>query len=310
MKKKLYWGLLLLLLGAFTFYSCSSKDDVPQGEDKTTVSFEFESNTLVESKANTNTDPVLCVESNVPMNMQIVVKNVATNIETTFSVPVSQLNGKYKTDPYELPAGAYKVMSVLVYNSSAPAHIIYAGVKTGAPFAMFVPAGYLMEEQEFALLKFTKPTVGLYVLCVKENNAADFGMPKFEISPIEVICFDLFFNVCDEFKEHFVGAGTISVLSAISDQVLYSDTFAEGNIGTICFANNLELPDRNELYKIKVDFNSPYQAYSFMQEITVEQLMYFQQWTNWDVSMNAVHVVLCDPQSTEKRIYEGMNDIQ
>lgn len=305
----------MLLMGTFVFYSCSSKDDVPAVDDeKSYVTFEFDANTLVsQTKAVTgneipNPTTTLCLENKTPMSVQIVVKNSAGALTTIGPVTVSDFNGKLKTDPYELPAGTYTVMSVIVYNTSIPTQIIYSGVLEGAPFAKFVPNGYFMEKQTFEVLKYTKPTVSLYVLCAKSYTATEFGMPKFELNRIEVTCFDLFFNVCDQYSEHFVGEGTIKVWSNVNNQpgaTLYSDQFGEGNIATICFADNKEIQDLNESYFIQVIFNAPYAAYSFIQKISVVDLLKFKTWGNFDTSMNAVHVVLCDPKADPKVLFPG-----
>lgn len=312
MKNKTLLSLFLTLtMGLFVFNSCTSKDEASQGDEKASVSFEFDGNTLVSntkgipSDGEVVPDPLACVKNDVPMKVQIVVKNNTSLAETTIDMPVTTFNNKYKTNPYELPAGSYTVMSVIVYNANTPAQIIYSGVKSPSDLALFVPQGFLMEEQTFTVEKWTKPVVPVYVLCVKDYNATDFGMPKFEINRIEVSCFDVFFNVCDQYKEHFVGAGRISVLSADGSQVIYSDTFASGDIATICFANNLEIQDKDESYQIKVEFDSPYEAYSFTQVITVTDLLKFQQWTGWSSTMNAVHVILCDPQARDKALFYG-----
>lgn len=304
----------MLLMGTFVFYSCSSKDDVPAVDDeKSYVTFEFDANTLVsQTKAVTgdetpNPSTTLCLENNVPMSVQIVVEK--GGVQTTIGpVVVSDFNGKLKTDPYELPAGTYTVMSVIVYNTSNPSQIIYSGVLEGAPFAKFVPNGYFMEKQTFEVLKYTKPTVSLYVLCAKNYTATEFGMPKFELNRIEVTCFDLFFNVCDKYSEHFVGEGAINVWSNVNNEpgaILYSDEFGNGNIATICFADNQEIGDLNESYFIQVKFNAPYDNFDVLQKITVADLLNFKAWSNFDTSMNAVHVVLCDPEGP-KVVFPGI----
>ena len=314
MKKKALWSLFLTLtMGLFVFNSCTSKDDVPQENEMASVSFEFDANILVSKSKAVDpgtvpvSNPTECADLNIPKSVQIVVKN-NSGVATTINMPLALFNGKYKTNPYELPAGTYTVMSAIVYNTAIPSQIIYSGVKSPSTFAPFIPNGYLMESQTFTVLKYTKPTIPVYVLCVKDHNATDFGMPKFEVNRIEVTCFDLFFNVCDEYKEHFVGAGTIKVWTDVNGQpgaVLYSDTFGDGDIATVCFANNIEISnDASEKYIIQVVFTN-YPAYNFTQPLTVAQLLQFKQWTNWVSTMNAVHVELCDPRGT-KGIFFGL----
>lgn len=305
----------MLLMGTFMFYSCSSKDDGPAIEDNTSlVSFEFDANTLVSNtkaiSGSETPDPTttLCVDGSIPLTVLIKLKGPSGDLVLP-ELSVKSFNGILKTDPYELPSGDYTVMSVTVFNTSNPSQVIYSGVLDGAPFAKFVPDGYLMEKQSFKLLKYTKPTVKLYVLCARNYTATDFGMPKFELNRIEVTCFDLFFNVCDEYSEHFVGEGTINVwdkLPSNGGKVLYTDEFGSGNIATICFADNMENKnDASETYQIQVEFKAPYSAYSFIQQISVEDLLKFKIWSNFDNSMNAVHVVLCDPKANPKVLFPG-----
>lgn len=314
----------MLLMGTFMFYSCSSKDDGPAIEDNTSlVSFEFDANTLVSNtkaiSGSETPDPTttLCVDGSIPLTVLIKLKGPSGDLVLP-ELSVKSFNGILKTDPYELPSGDYTVMSVTVFNTSNPSQVIYSGVLDGAPFAKFVPDGYLMEKQSFKLLKYTKPTVKLYVLCARNYTATDFGMPKFELNRIEVTCFDIFFNVCDDKQEHFVGAGTIGVYNEQGTTLLYSDVFnggtlvngeqTAGNIATVCFADNMEIRDNTtEKFKIKVVFNAPFAAYNFEQVISVDNLLKFKTWKNFDTSMNAVHVVLCGPNDP-KVLFPGYHE--
>lgn len=300
-------------MGTFMFYSCSSKDDGPAvDEEKSYVTFEFDANTLIsQTKAVTgdetpNPTTTLCVDGSIPLSVLIKLNGPGGEIVLP-ELSVKSFNAILKTDPYELPSGTYTVMSVTVFNTSNPSQVIYSGVLEGAPFAKFVPDGYFMEKQTFEVLKYTKPTVSLYVLCAKNYTATEFGMPKFELNRIEVTCFDLFFNVCDKYSEHFVGEGTINVWSNVNNEpgaILYSDEFGNGNIATICFADNQEIGDLNESYFIQVKFNAPYNNFDVLQKITVADLLNFKAWSNFDTSMNAVHVVLCDPEGP-KVVFPG-----
>lgn len=300
-------------MGTFMFYSCSSKDDGPAvDEEKSYVTFEFDANTLIsQTKAVTgdetpNPTTTLCVDGSIPLSVLIKLNGPGGEIVLP-ELSVKSFNAILKTDPYELPSGTYTVMSVTVFNTSNPSQVIYSGVLEGAPFAKFVPDGYFMEKQTFEVLKYTKPTVSLYVLCAKNYTATEFGMPKFELNRIEVTCFDLFFNVCDKYSEHFVGEGTINVWSNVNNEpgaILYSDEFGNGNIATICFADNQEIGDLNESYFIQVKFNAPYNNFDVLQKITVADLLNFKAWSYFDTSMNAVHVVLCDPDGP-KVVFPG-----
>lgn len=294
----------MLLVGSFYFYSCSSKEDVSQGDETQSVSFEFDAYTVVsQSKAVGDSVPVgdytLCKSPNVPMSVSIKLNEIPTPIV----LDVKMMGGVYKTDPYELPVGTYTVNSVTVFNSSSPSQVIYSGVAVGSLLSKFVPGpesgsnSYFMGEQQFSLMKYTKPTVKLYVLCAKGFTATAFGMPKFEINRIEVTCFDLFINVCNETKEHFVGEGKLQVwdkLPAQGGKLLFEDTFGDGNIATLCFADNTSISDLSEKYQIAVVFTGKPAVY---QEMTVADLLKFHQWKNWNATMNAVHVNWCDDQA-------------
>ncbi|MGL4332694.1 MAG: hypothetical protein ACRCZQ_02720 [Bacteroidales bacterium] len=314
MKKNILLSLLTLLCGAFMFYSCSTKDDVPQADETGAISFEFDANTVMsQTKAVGDSVAIpgydLCVSPNTPMKVSIKLNGIAAPIE----LDVKLFGSVYKTDPYELPAGTYKVDKVIIFNPSNPSQIYYSGVMPGASFSKFVPVpstgSYLMTEQQFTVLKYTKPTIKLYVLCAKGFNATNFGMPKFEIDRIEVTCFDLFFNVCDKNREHVVGEGMIEVYDKQGGTLLYSDAFnggtldqngnptSEGNIATLCFANDLTKDDATETYYIKITFTntnmlSPVKVFSGV--ATVKDLLLFKKSPRWDPTMNAVHIFLCD----------------
>lgn len=315
MKKNIIWSLLTFVCSTFFFYACSTKDDVPQTTDETaSVTFEFDANTIAsETKGNLPTDPVavpgitLCNTNNVPLSVDIKLTG-PTGVVNIIGEAVKEFNGKYKTNPYELPAGTYTVNAVTVYNAPTST-VIYSGVKTPSTFAAFVPAGYFMDQQTFTLAKYTKPTVPFYVLCARDYNATDFGMPKFELNRIEVTCFDMFFNVCDKNGEHMVGVGTIKVYDEENGTLLYQDAFdggvldddgnptSEGNIATLCFADDLTKDNATESYYIVVNFTNPDMLNSqntFAGEATVEDLLKFKDSPNWSVSMNALHLIICD----------------
>lgn len=315
MKKNIVWSLLTLLCGTFFFYACSTKDDVPPATDETaSVTFEFDANTIASgTKGNLPSDPVavpgvtLCNTDNVPLSVDIKLTGPNGVVNIT-AEEVKEFNGKYKTNPYELPAGTYTVNAVTVYNASTST-VIYSGVKTPSTFAAFVPAGYFMDQQTFTLAKYTKPTVPFYVLCAKDYNATDFGMPKFELNRIEVTCFDIFFNVCDKNGEHMVGVGTIKVYDKENGALLYQDAFdggvldnegnptSEGNIATLCFADDLTKNNATESYYIVVNFTNPdmlNSQHTFAGEATVEDLLKFEDSPSWSVSMNALHLIVCD----------------
>ncbi len=315
MKKNIVWSLLTLLCGTFFFYACSTKDDVPQATDETaSVTFEFDANTIASgTKGNLPSDPVavpgvtLCNTDNVPLSVDIKLTGPNGVVNIT-AEEVKEFNGKYKTNPYELPAGTYTVNAVTVYNASTST-VIYSGVKTPSTFAAFVPAGYFMDQQTFTLAKYTKPTVPFYVLCAKDYNATDFGMPKFELNRIEVTCFDIFFNVCDKNGEHMVGVGTIKVYDKENGTLLYQDAFdggvldnegnptSEGNIATLCFADDLTKNNATESYYIVVNFTNPNMLSTqttFAGEASVEDLLKFKDSPSWNVSMNALHLIVCD----------------
>ncbi|MGL5787829.1 MAG: hypothetical protein ACRCX4_13590 [Bacteroidales bacterium] len=314
MKKNLFWSLLTLLVGTFMFYSCSTKEDAPQTEEMTSVSFELNANTIssgtkgeLPENPEVLPDPALCNEDNVPLSVDLKLTGPLGSVDIT-GLEVKEFNGKYKTDPYELPAGTYTVNAVTVYNSSSST-VIYSGVKSPSKFSPFVPAGYFMDQQQFTLLKYTKPVVAFYVLCAKNYNASDFGMPKFELNRMEVTCFDIFFNVCDKNGEHVVGTGSIKVYDREEGTLLYSDTFdggtldannnptSEGNIATLCFANDLTKDNASESYYIVVKFTNPNMLNTqsvFSGTATVEDLLKFKDSPRWDASMNALHLIVCD----------------
>lgn len=318
MRKNVFWSLLTLLLTSFVFYSCSTKEDAPQSEETNPVTFEFDANMVVSKTAPADPGYVavpgyeLCKTPNVPMKVSIKLAEVADPI----ILDVKSFDGVYKTDPYELPANkTYTVSSVIVYNSVIPSQVIYSGVVSPSLLSTFVPGptsgptSYFMGQQQFTVLPYTKPTVKLYVLCTKDYNATDFGMPKFEINRIEVTCFDLFFNVCTRTREHVVGQGTIEVYDQQGGKLLYSDDFnggavdqhgnptSAGNLATICFGDDLTKDNATESYYIKVIFTNPDMLnpnHIFSGVATVEDLLKFKQSPRWDVSMNALHLLVCD----------------
>lgn len=294
MKRMISWSLLTLLLGIFFFYSCTTKDDVPQvDENLSEVTFEFDAQKVFDSKATEFTKDYYTCVGDLTGKLEVLIDlNGKTKLPDPIAVELLP-NGKLKTAPQFLLSGDYTVNSVIVTLGGVP---IYAGVMPGANFATFIPnTNELMTNKTFTVTNYTKPTINLWVLCAKGENATNFGMPKFELNMVDVTCFDLFFNVCDENGEHQVGEGTIEVYSADGQTKYFTDEFGEGNIGTICFPDYRDISDNDaEKYMIKVTVDntkSGKQVYTNV--VSVNQLKNFKNEGHWNPAMNAIHVVIC-----------------
>ncbi|MGL4994089.1 MAG: hypothetical protein ACRC6R_08235 [Bacteroidales bacterium] len=285
-------GFGVIAFAIFAFNACSSKDSTEVPSSGQEVTFQLDAKTVMETKA-AIAGYTECNDTNIPLQVSIVLSG--TEDVVISDEPVNLFGDNYKTAPILLKSGEYTVESVTVYNGTT---VIYSGVKAPAEFATFIPDGYLMGEQKFTVTDYTKPTVPLYVLCAKGEPANKFGMPKFQINRIEVNCFDLFFNVCDPTKgnEHEVGTGMISVYDKVDGNLLYSDEFGEGNIATLCFANDLTKLDAEEVYYIEVVLNNSFLVgtpVTLSGNATVEQLLKYKEASNWDEDMNAIHVQYC-----------------
>lgn len=316
---KTYKLFFALLLGAFFYTGCSTNEQPVNPDSSNAVTFQFDAKKVFDTKALTAIEGYQQCMGDIAINtMAVDITLVGPETKTLTNVPVKLFGDNLKTDPIELKSGTYTVTNVIVYSGSTP---IYAGViddqnpATELPlFASFIPSTELMGNKKFTLDNYTKPTITLFVLCAQKEPATNFGMPKFELNRIEVTCFDIFVNVCDQYGEHVVGEGTVYLMphnansnTAMPDfsKALYQDDFnggtivngqptTAGDIATLCFPNNMEIADNEEVYDLVFYIKNALDQQIFTQTVTVENLLKFKESDLWDESMNAIHVEYCD----------------
>lgn len=310
--------LLVLLFGAFLYTGCSTNDQPNNTEETNTVTFQFDAKKIFDTKALSAVEGYQqCMGGIDPEKLVVDISLTGPETKVLTNVPVKLFGDNLKTDPIELKSGEYTVTNVIVYSGSTP---VYAGViddqnpATELPlFAAFIPSAELMGNKKFTLDSYTKPTITLFVLCAQKEPATNFGMPKFELNRIEVTCFDIFVNVCDQYGEHVVGEGTVYLMphnansnAAMPDfsKALYQDNFnggtivngqptTAGDIATLCFPNNMEIADNEEIYDLVFHITNALSQQIFTQTVTVENLLKFRESDLWDETMNAIHVEYC-----------------
>ncbi|MGL5787828.1 MAG: hypothetical protein ACRCX4_13585 [Bacteroidales bacterium] len=311
--------LLMGLLSLFLYTSCNTNDQ-PGGteEQSTQISFQFDAKKIFDSKAYTAEDGFNKCLSDININtLAVDITLIGPENKTLTNIPVKLFGDVLKTDPIDLKSGIYTVINVIVYSGGIP---VYAGVvddqdpSTPLPvFASFIPTEELMGNKKFTLQLYTKPTVSLYVLCAYKEPASNFGMPKFELNFIEVTCFDIFINVCKPNGEHIVGEGAVYLLpyntpliGAEPDysKALYKDVFNggvvdgkpdnAGDIATVCFPNNLQIPDNQEVYELLLVIDNAVGQRILKYVVTVEDLLRYKESELWDDKMNAIHIEYCN----------------
>ncbi|MGL4805301.1 MAG: hypothetical protein ACRDD8_04240 [Bacteroidales bacterium] len=307
-------SLLCILLGAFLYTGCSTNDQPDNSTEINTVTFQFDAKKVFDTKALSAIEGYQqCLGNTDVSTLYVDIALTGPETKVLTNVPVKLFGDNLKTDPIELKSGEYTVTNVIVYSGTTP---LYAGVVAANPlplFAPFIPAEELMGNKKFTLQNYTKPTITLFVLCAQKEPATNFGMPKFELNRIEVTCFDIFVNVCDKYGEHVVGEGTVYLMphnaasnGAMPDfsKALYQDTFnggtiangqpaTAGDIATLCFPDNMEIADNNEVYDLVFHITNALEQQIFTQTVTVENLLKFKESDLWDESMNAIHVEYC-----------------
>lgn len=307
----------------FGFYSCSEEDDYISKEgDMGQVEFSIDSKKLVDTRVEVTQDYTACNPYNEGLYVTINLKKMdkdKTDWDTAddhpaITKPLKLYGGVLKAEPHELDATKkYRVELVSVHNQSKTQYY-HSSVAHGSTYAVFIPEGKHNSEQVFTVKPYTKENQELFVLCARGENANSFGMPKFGLHRINVTCFDLFINVCDENQEHVVGEGTLNLyegkrnpdgtITKSNDTPIYSDEFGSGDLATLCFPDDLTIPNKadytqsTELFYVEAVFtNYTPESIGATQGfgVTLEQLLLYKDATNinWDSSMNAVHLWLC-----------------
>lgn len=311
--------LILAVTGLLLYTGCSTNEQQPVDEQKSEVTFQFDAKALIDSKIASLTDGYEKCLDNINMNALAVNITITGPENKTFTnVPVKLYGSDFMTAPIELTPGTYTVTNVVVYSGNTP---VYAGVvddqdpNTPLPlFASFIPSGELMGNKKFTLLNYTKPTVTLYVLCAKYDSASSFGMPKFQLNFVEVTCFDMFIDVCDQNKIKIAGEGTVYLIPhgtpAVGDhpdytKAVYKDDFGggvvengkpvtAGNLATVCFPNNLQIPDNQETYDLVLVVKNSIHQKILTYVLTVDELQKYKESEYWDSKLNIIHFQYCE----------------
>lgn len=299
-------GSLLFLLSGLLAISCSNDSPSNQEQQSEEVTFEFDLNQVVDTKA--SVEPIeeaacggdeLAEFAQTPYSFVIKTHHVESGTEHELKGTLGTFNGKLKSDPIHLPTGTHKLLDAKVHKGGP---VLYQAVMPESKFAAFVPSQYHLGTS-FTVMSHTKPTVSTFMLCTTGHSSEEFGMPKFELQRVETYCFDLFVNVCDPSmnNEHFVGKGSIKVYSKEGGNLLWEDVdgFEDGKIGTICFADYLDNP--SESYYIEISLNNNFlnpKPQIYAGTVPVSELLKFKLVSQWSSSMNALHVQLCPGKDT------------
>lgn len=323
-KKILFSGITaIFLLG---FYACSDEENQSNAEKTGNGKVEFilDSKKLMDTRLDAVDGYNTCNPNNEEMYVTIklskiekgvgdwdVMASVITHPDITKKI--SSYGGDWKTDPEELDSKYEYRVDLVTVHDQAKTTTFHSSVEHDANYAAFIPEGKHNREILFSVTPYTKETASLFVLCALGEDANDFGMPKFEINRTDVTCFDIFINVCDANGEHMVGEGTISlfrgkrnsdgIISKSEGAAIYTDDFGEGNLATLCFPDNISIPNKDdysqstELFWVEATFTN-YEVDGHATQgfgVTLEQLLMYKDPTNsnWDASMNAVHLWLC-----------------
>lgn len=312
MNTYLHWfGVALFLLIGLATTSCSSDEGQSKTTDGNEVTFEFSANELLESRAVTTQEDGRCSTTRSTLLMAEI-SFITPSGQMTRSGAVALSGTSLKSAPIFMNSGTYTIDNVTLFDGLTR-EVIYAGVRAGAPYAQFLPPhpepgnSYLMGEETFTVTNYTKPTISTYLLCTNGEQASNFGMPKFQVNSVDVTCFEIFFNLCNPAlnNEHFVGEGTIAIYdkAGVDRTELMSDSFGEGDIATLCFADNLTLPDNEESYYIEVIFTNsflPLGERTHGRWVSVMELNDFKNPTGgWDEAMNCVHRIYCPTLESE-----------
>lgn len=311
--------LILAITGLLLYTGCSTNEQQPVEDEKTEVTFQFDAKALIDAKGSSITDGYQkCLDQIDVNSLKVNITITGPENKTLTNVPVKLYGSDFMTAPIELKPGTYTVTNVVVYSGITP---VYAGVvddqnpNTPLPlFASFIPSDELMGNKKFTLLNYTKPTVTLYVLCAKYDPASSFGMPKFQLSFVEVTCFDIFVNVCDKNGVHVVGEGTVYLIPHGTPmngsqpdytKAIYKDNFSggaiengrpvsAGDLATVCFPNNLDKADNLEIYDLVLVVNNAISQQIFTYVVTVEDLLRYKESDLWDSQLNVIHIQYCD----------------
>ncbi|MGL5228276.1 MAG: hypothetical protein ACRC77_08830, partial [Bacteroidales bacterium] len=115
-------GSLLFLLSGLFVISCSNDSPSSQGQQSEEVTFEFDLNLIVDTKA--SVEPILEAEcggdelaefTETPYSFIIKTHHLESNSEHELKGTLGTFNGKLKSDPVYLPTGTHKLLDAKVH---------------------------------------------------------------------------------------------------------------------------------------------------------------------------------------------------
>ena len=350
MKKFFCYLMAFMTLGLFAA-SCSSDEDPqlvnPEKTGEISFGFNLGDNPGVETRGG-ETTPLqngegacatpeklqsLAQAGKLQANLTILHETapLPTPNPQTYTVKIIWTGSKYISEPLLLPAGKYQLQQVTISDITTPASpiVLFSGVSAGASYASYVletlPKKFIIGTETAtgytSYPLYEKSTIDLYVLCVKNETAKNFGFIKWNIHFNKLYCVPFAVNICDNTGEDQVGTGTITIKNgSYSGGTQTNGVWTGGNfapastgvkintntpfgkdankgvkLGSLCFLDNYEIDNANEWYQITLNITSPV-VKTIVGYANVNTLIQYNTSLDnaWDAANNFIHLQFCD----------------
>ena len=317
--------LLISLVSVFALVllviSCTNENESDLENSNATAELSFEVNLLgnpSEETKSLTTDPGKCATQQELINLASQ-NNLTLNVTigaTTYTPKIRWTGSKFIADPILLGAGSYSATAATVTNGAN--EVLFSAVASSSPYASYVPEllpkSFTVGGSGSDIPLYQKTSLDLYVMCVLKETPKEFGFVKWNIHFTKVYCVPFIINMCKD-TEHFIASGSLNIKNGTYVNNVFtpatgtespvkwakidktvSFTSTSNPLADLCFADNYEINNDNEWYKLTLTITSPVSKTYIGYANVATLLKYNLLATNnaWDATNNVIHFNFCD----------------
>ena len=319
--RKLLISLVSVLALVLFAMSCTNENESEFDNLDATAELSFEVNLLgnpSEETKSLTTNPGKCATQQELINLASQ-NNLTLNVTigaTTYTPKIRWTGSKFIADPILLGAGSYSATEATVTNGAN--EVLFSAVASSSPYASYVPEllpkSFTVGGSGSDIPLYQKTSLDLYVMCVLKETPKEFGFVKWNIHFTKVYCVPFIINMCKD-TEHFIASGSLNIKNGTYVNNVFtpatgtespvkwakidktvSFTSTSNPLADLCFADNYEINNDNEWYKLTLTITSPVSKTYIGYANVATLLKYNLLATNnaWDATNNVIHFNFCD----------------
>lgn len=259
----------------------------------------------------------LIVSERLFINLTIV--NKTENKTYNKSAKIVFNGDKYISKPILLNKGIYTVTSATITcELNGTTELIFSAVQKNAAFEKYVPQtiplNFIIGNNDNELPLFQKSSLDLYMICVIDEEVADFGFSKLDIHYTKLYNVPFSVTCCSEDQQNIKATGEINITNGsfkddvfipvsemtsnklwaqINETVIFNP---QNKTSKICFADNYAIGNSEEYYRITLKIEHP-EHKTITGYINTEELLNYKNTSvndAWDDKHNTINFNFCN----------------